>query len=119
MHHFQPPLVLAIGSQVQDISSAVPSGVPRNVVAVAMTPRTIQVTWDPPQEDLQNGIIQLYMVTVLVQQTRASLSLNTTTTYITIPNLHPAYHHSITVAAVTIGAGPYSSATLLTTPDDG
>ena len=96
-----------------------PSGTPQNVAAVAVTSRSIRVTWDPPQEDQQNGVIQRYMIMVMVQQTRASLSLNTTSTSITIPNLHPAYDHSIEVAAVTISVGPYSGAISLTTPDDG
>ena len=77
------------------------------------------MTWEPPQEDQQNGIIQRYMIMVMVQQTRVSLSLNTTSTSITIPNLHPAYDHSIEVAAVTVGVGRYSSVISLTTPDDG
>ena len=77
------------------------------------------MTWEAPEEDLQNGVIQRYMIVVMVQQTRASLSLNTTSTSIVIPNLHPAYDHSIEVAAVTIGVGPYSTAIPVTTPDDG
>ena len=96
-----------------------PSGVPRNVVAVALTSRSIRVTWEAPEEDRQNGVIQRYMIMVMVQQTRTSISLNTTATSITIPDLHPAYDHSIEVAAVTISVGPYSAAISLVTPDDG
>ncbi len=59
------------------------------------------------------------MIMVMVQQTQASLSLNTTATSITIPNLHPAYDYSVEVAAVTISVGPYSNTISLTTPDDG
>ena len=89
------------------------------MTAVALTSRSIGVTWEPPEEDKQNGVIQYYMIVVIVQQTQATLSLNTTSTSITIPDLHPAYDHSIEVAAVTISVGPYSAAISLVTPDDG
>ena len=98
---------------------AVPSGAPQNVVAVAVTSRSIRVTWEPPQDDQQNGVIQHYKIVVMVQQTRDILTLNTTSTSITIPNLHPAYDHTVEVAAVTISEGPYSDAISIITPDDG
>ena len=69
--------------------------------------------------DQQNGVIQYYMVMVMVMQTSASLSLSPNTTSLTIPNLHPAYNHSITVAAVTVSVGPYSRPVYVITPDDG
>ncbi len=96
-----------------------PSGLPRTVSAVAVTTRSIQVTWEAPLADERNGIIQHYLVMVMVQQTRASFSINSTSTSVTIPNLHPAYDYAIEVAAVTVRVGPYSSALSITTPDDG
>lgn len=96
-----------------------PSGLPLNVTAAILTTRSIQVVWEPPLTDLQNGIIQYYLVMVLVQQTGLSLSINaSTTTSITIPDLHPAYVYSIEVAAVTVSVGPYSAPISITTPDD-
>lgn len=77
------------------------------------------MSWEPPLADLQNGIIQYYLVMVMGQQTSASLSLNSNSTSLTIPNLHPAFAYSIEVAAVTVNVGPYTSAVLVTTPDDG
>lgn len=96
-----------------------PSGIPRSVVAVAVTTRSILVTWDAPPADQQNGALQYYLVMVLAQQTLATLSLNSTSTSLTIPNLHPAYVYSIEVAAATVSVGPYSNALSITTPDDG
>lgn len=101
------------------IYETVPSGVPLNVAAVAVDSRTISVTWNPPQADQQNGIIQHYTVTLMVQQTRRTVSINATGLSLTIPNLHPAYDHTIRVVAVTVGAGPSSTTVAVTTPDDG
>ena len=95
-----------------------PSGSPDNVSGVAIDSRTVEVTWEPPEADEHNGIIQYYLIMVMVLQNRASLTLNSTSTSVIIPNLHPAYDHSIQVAAVTIGVGPFSSALSITTPDD-
>ena len=96
-----------------------PNGLPLNTGAVALDSRTIQVTWDPPLAEEQNGVIQRYLVVVMVRQTLTSLSLNATSTSLTLPDLHPAYDYSIEVAAVTIGVGPLSAAISVTTPDDG
>ncbi len=56
---------------------------------------------------------------IMVQQTRTSLTLNSSSPTLTVPGLHPSYDYSIEVAAVTIGAGPFSSPVAITTPDDG
>lgn len=103
----------------ESIYYAVPSSLPRNVVAITLTSRSVRVSWEPPLVEQQNGVIQYYLVMVMVQQTRASFSLNSSSTSRIIPNLHPAYVYSIEVAAVTIGVGPYSSIISISTPDDG
>jgi hypothetical protein len=89
------------------------------VTAVVVTSRSVRVTWEPPLLEQQNGIIQHYLVMVMVQQTRASMSLNSSSTSLTIPDLHPAYIYSIEIAAVTNSVGPYSTVISITTPDDG
>ena len=87
-------------------------------MGMAVTSRSIQLMWVPPETDQQNGVIQHYLVIVRVTQTHASLSINSSNTSITIPNLHPAYEYSIEVAAVTVNVGPFSSSLSITTPDD-
>ena len=78
------------------------------------------MTWEVPLAEQQNGVIQRYLVMVMVQQTRASFTLNSTSTSLLVPDLHPAYHHTIEVAAVTVaGVGPYSNVIVVMTPDDG
>lgn len=97
----------------------VPSGVPVNVSAVAVTPRTIQVAWDPLLTHERNGLVLYYVVMVTVEQTHFTFTLNVTSTSISIPDLHPSYSYSIEVAAVTINVGPFSEPLIVTTPDDG
>ena len=89
-----------------------------DVRATVIDSRTLTVMWEPPLNSLQNGILQYYTVAVLVQQTFTSFTVNTTEVSLTIPNLHPAYDHTIRVAAVTIGTGPFSIPVAITTPDN-
>ncbi len=96
-----------------------PSGLPGNVAVVAVDSRTIQITWEPLEEDQQNGVIDGYLVMIMVQQTRRSLTLNSSSPTLTVSGLHPAYDYSVEVAAVTIGVGSFSSPVAITTPDDG
>ena len=97
-----------------------PSGAPGNVTAVVLNSRSIEITWEAPQMNEQNGEIQYYLIMVMIQQSRSSLSFNTSSHSLVIPDLHPAYVHSVEVAAVTIiGVGPFSSVVSITTPDDG
>ena len=42
-----------------------------------------------------------------------------TTTFIEITSLHPFYVYEWTVSAFTVGEGPYSSISTVTTPEDG
>lgn len=85
---------------------------------MAVTSRD-KVTWEPPPAHQQNGPILQYVVMVMVEQTHNSFTLNVTSTSTIIPSLHPAYSHSIEVAAVTSNIGPYSMSLSVTTLDDG
>ena len=43
----------------------------------------------------------------------------TAATSVTVPALHPFYTYTCTIAAVTIGEGPYSEELTITMPEDG
>ena len=45
--------------------------------------------------------------------------MNVTNTSLTLTSLHPYYVYSFSVAAVTVGIGPYSTAINTTTDEDG
>ena len=71
------------------------------------------MTWDPPQPDKRNGIIQRYAINVtilqLTDQEEVFSSLTNSTSYI-VHSLHPYYVYSFAVAAETsVGRGLYIS----------
>ena len=80
---------------------------------------SLTVSWDPPPFPDQNGNIVGYNVTY--QRTDDSDSMTTITTgdqSIIISGLRPFTNYSVTVAAVTVGAGPFSEPTVIMTDSD-
>ena len=96
-----------------------PSGPPEGISAVALGPRKIQINWNQPLPEEQNGIIRSYLVNVTVAETGQRIELTTNSTNITATNLHPFYHYHYSVAAVTVALGPYTEIHILQTPQDG
>ena len=96
-----------------------PVSSPRDVSATLITSTSFTLTWLPPIEDDVNGIITGYIVSVIVNETQESLVYNTTTTNLTISQLHPFYIHHCSVSCVTIASGPYSIPTDVQTLQDG
>ncbi len=74
-----------------------------------ITTTSLSLSWDPPQFDQQNGIIRYYVVNIVDLSTFTSRTLNINAISITISNLRPFFVYNISVAAHTIGLGPYSS----------
>ena len=94
-------------------------GVPTNLTVRAVNPRTITMSWDPPQPDQRNGIIQRYAVniTTLTDQQTVFHSLLTSTSH-TVDSLRPYSSYSCAVAAET-GAGRGSHITqIIHMPED-
>ena len=70
----------------------------------------MQLSWDPPLPDQQNGIIQSYSIVVFENYSNTTFDSyhdypNQT---IIINNLHPYYIYQVSVAANTIGQGPFA-----------
>lgn len=90
-----------------------------NVTGSATTSTSIYLQWDPPAQNLQNGYIVEYRVRVKETDT-GTISITTVTdTSLTLSSLHPYYTYSCSVAAVTVGIGPYSTAINITTDEAG
>ena len=85
----------------------------------APSSRKIIITWDPPPLDDINGIIQHYLVNVSVTNTKESFQNITNKTTLLLSGAHPHYTYSISIAAVTVGSGPFTSSYNVTTPQDG
>lgn len=101
-------------------SYTVPSAAPENVCAVVLDATTVELLWEAPPLDSQNGIIRYYSIDVFVKNTREIFKLHSENlTQTLIMNLHPYYEYSFQVAAITIGAGPLSTAVTATTLESG
>ena len=97
----------------------VPTGPPQTVIAMASDPTVLTLTWSQPVPERRNGLIQHYIISVTELDTRNTELLNTTEEMISIPDRHPFYRYSYIVAAVTIGQGPFSVASIIHMPEGG
>ena len=85
-----------------------PEGAPESVSARPLSTTSLAVTWEPPLEELRNGIIQQYTVQITAMETGMVITLFTESTSVNVTSLHPYYTYSCTIAAETSGIGPFS-----------
>lgn len=99
----------------------VPAGPPLNIEAFAMDSTTLQLEWEPPLPELQNGLILDYTVNISEIETGNMFHLASGgLTTINVPSLHPFYTYAYIIAASTeIGRGPYSVSNTIRMPEDG
>lgn len=76
------------------------------------------LSWDPPADESQNGVIRQYHIRVTEEDTDTMSTYTTNDTAITLTNLHPYYIYKCAVAAETIGVGPYTSVLTLRLDED-
>ena len=100
-------------------SSTVPTGPPQSVVAQVVDPTVFTLTWSPPVPERRNGLIQRYIVSVTELDSRTTELFNSTVERISITGRLPFRRYSYTVAAVTIGQGPFSVASIIHLPQAG
>ena len=110
---------------IQIFCSVVPSGPPDHFSVEATSSRTLLLSWQPPIESKQNGIITQYIVELSKGATEVlknfsliamqqSLLINETYNII-----EPFTVYSCRIAAFTqIGMGPYSNKISVQTPED-
>ena len=99
--------------------STAPDGPPAQVSGTAINSTSITVTWHPPAVINQNGDIVEYIVKVIETETGLIYKWNVTDTFLTVSMLHPYYLYAISVAAVTIGNGPFSEEVNVITDEAG
>ena len=89
-------------------------------MAVPMSPRSANVTWNPPPPSDVNGAVVRYIINVTVVETGQMFQLTSTTTKLTVSTLSPYRTFVCIIAAVTsVGIGPFSTQFNFTTPQDG
>ena len=100
--------------------STVPSSPPQNVMVTSVNPSSLRVSWQPPLEISQNGIITGYVISYTRVGTSDMTSENVPSrTMFTISRLVPFVDYSVTVAARTInGTGTFSNPVVQTSGQD-
>ena len=79
-------------------------------MAMNSSATSILVTWSPPPEDDQNGVILGYIITYIIIGDELSTTMSTPETTINITGLAIYTEYNISVAAYTvIGTGPYDT----------
>eukprot|EP00118_Oscarella_pearsei_P028655 m.2656 g.2656 ORF g.2656 m.2656 type:complete len:296 (+) comp8816_c0_seq1:264-1151(+) len=89
-----------------------PSSPPRNVKVATLNVEQIKVTWIPPTSDSWNGVLRGYWIRVKDNNVNTSKIFQFSTTALTgtvsARDLNTQHQFSVSVAAVTVGAGVYS-----------
>ena len=101
------------------LSFAAPSSAPEAVSVAVVDSTAIFVSWNPPPQEDQNGIIRSYTLLVENAATREVLSFSTQSTSMSVTGLRPYTSYSCKVAAVTVATGPFSANISVTTHQDG
>ncbi|XP_035536277.1 roundabout homolog 1 isoform X2 [Morone saxatilis] len=94
-----------IGKTLEEAPSAPPREV--TVTESGDNGTTIMVSWQPPPEEEQNGVVQEYKIWCLGNESRYHINrtVDGSTLSVLIPSLTPGIRYSVEVAAST-GAGP-------------
>ena len=98
--------------------SAAPLLPPGNVSVHVLSHQQILVSWTPPEENARNGLIRMYIINVTRVDSNEEYSETSNTTSISLSVL-PFRYYFISVAAVTVEAGPFSDDIAVETPEDG
>ena len=93
---------------------AAPSGPPANITVSSITSTGFILHWDPPTQYDQNGYITHYVIRVLEVETENVTEYVSTTMYLSLSSLHPAYTYNCSVAAHTVEIGPFSNYYVMT-----
>ena len=99
---------------------AAPSGYPQDFSVTPTSPRSINLQWNQPRADEQNGIITGYTITQTELVTGEVNQFSTNATNLMLTNLSPYTTYTWVIAASTvIGQGPFSTTITLLMPEDG
>ena len=97
-----------------------PSSSPLNVTVTVVNSVMISVTWSPPLEQDQNGIITTYIIRLYdtVNDQITLYEREAHHTQLVIDELHPYYVYNVSMAAETVELGPFSTTQSIQTLQD-
>ena len=100
--------------------TTVPSSPPSSYTAVALSSRSILLTWDAPPVEGQNGIITGYTVNITELETGEVSAIFTESNSLTLYSLQPFTTYGFLVSAETVvGRGPATRFVSVTTQEEG
>lgn len=100
---------------------SVPSGSPLNMLVVERSPSSLTLAWEEPSSELRNGVITSYFITLTELPDLVHVAnITSSTAGVEISGLSPHTDYVLQVAASTsIGTGPFSPTTFISTAEDG
>ena len=84
---------------------------------IPLTARNLFVSWQAPPKEMQNGMIRYYTIQTLEVATGALTYWNASLLNFTVESLHPYYEYQVSVAAATVGLGPFSPEMIVIMPE--
>ena len=100
--------------------SLAPHAAPQNLSVEILSTTSIRIVWQPPSEELINGVLRHYRIEVesVAHSFLTHLDITDHATMETqIDGLHPNYLYMCTVSAVTVEEGPAANISV-TMPTD-
>ena len=96
----------------------VPTGSPIELHSLSLDSRTLLLSWSPPLVEDRNGVTRMYIVNLTEEETGRKFHFETELITLNLTSMHPFYHYSWSVAAYTVGIGPYSNPLTVQMPED-
>ena len=81
------------------------------------SPSSVDLSWDPPPYEMQNGRIRHYNIEITEVETGDVLEVTSNYTNITVNDLVPFYNYTCTISAETVADGPSSDEITFVLPE--
>ena len=91
-----------------------PFGPPLSFEATTLNSMALELTWNPPQAELRNGVIRQYVIDVVIENTDQSdnLLVDGRTLSFIVRSLRPSFTYTFSIRAITVAQGPSANVTL-------
>ena len=101
--------------------SAAPSASPSSPVVFGTTHEFLSLNWEAPPSEHRNGVIRSYLIAVHEFETGRNFTVisDSNMTQVTLEPLHPFYTYQCSIAAETVGSGPFSEHITVQLPEAG
>ena len=99
-------------------ASPAPTAPPEQLSTI-ISSRSLTLMWRPPPFEETNGVIQYYALSITELESGQVLTMTSMSAVAVINDLHPYYTYEFTVAAYTVGPGPYSSSVTIQLHEEG